>query len=301
MQCTLSLCPSSLHKTPAPKRPRQTDRSRGHDRPVPKRPRTMAVAIGRPTTTKILCRGRTDHRQRSPAGCVPVLQRPTAPAERASADLGRLSIMLDYLATLVANEQCEAFGIVIDGTHPCRLTVSRASLFGTSIVWTLQSSRDDISAVVGAVDAVTVEREVRDASYLLSEMPAIVSTRLAEGVCSDAGSVSVIYRRWAEARSARDSACDGSHLWVHMNGLGRSHSTASTRALGVLATGPDRQWIYTRSLAVVEVSLDQAWDNWDDNAIRLAAEYLQSLSLSLAAQMSGGRALTVGHCLHVAS
>nr|UMO78349.1 hypothetical protein [Pandoravirus belohorizontensis] len=301
MQCTLSLCPSSLHKTPAPKRPRQTDRSPGRDRLVPKRPRTTTVAIDRPTTTKILCRGLTDHERRLPGDCVPVLQRPTAPAERASTDLGRLSILLDYLATLVANEQCEAFGIVIDGARPCRLTVSRASLFGTSIVWTLQSSRDDISAVVGVVDAVTVEREVRDASYSLSEMPAIVDTRLVGGVCSDAGSVSVICRRWAEMRSARDSACEESHLWVRMNGLNRSHSAASMRALGALATGVDRQWIYTRSLAVINVPLDQAWDNWDDNAIRLAAEYLQSLSLSLAAQMSGDRALPVGHCLSIAS
>ncbi|AGO85449.1 hypothetical protein psal_cds_1173 [Pandoravirus salinus] len=307
MQCSLSLCPSFLHKTLVPKRPRESDGGPRRDQRTPKRRRTTAAA-----PAVVVSSGPV----RASAGRCPVPDRYAihqghASRDRVTTDLrpstsvvpacdhvGRVSILLDYLGTLVANKQCEAFGVSIGGAHPCHLTVTRATLFGPGILWTLQASPDDISAVAAAVDAAVVTREVRDASHPVSEMPTLVATRLVAGVCSDIASVSVVCQRWSEMRGA---ACDESHLWVRMNSPTRGHSEESMRALGALATGADHRWVHPGPLAAVEVPLDRAWVNWNDGAIRLAAAYLQSLSLALAARLSAAPALPAAPCLLLAS
>lgn len=216
-----------------------------------------------------------------------------------------MSILLDYLGTLVANGQCEAFGVDVDGTHACYLTVRRGSSHGCGLVWTLQSLWSDVFDVTNAtdtLDAAVTSRAVRSATYPSGEASAILDTRLPAGMGSDSGTISVIYRRWREMRNARDAERGGSRLWVRMNGLNRGHSAASMRALGVLVAGADHRWVYPGPLALVEVTLDQAWDNWNDNATRLAAEYLQSLSLALSARLSAGPALpAAARCLLLAS
>lgn len=294
MQCTLSLCPSFLHKTkPAPKRPREADCGpRRHPR-ASKRPRTAAAKTDRPAP-KIRCRGRDD---RAVSGA----QRPSLPVERSCSDLARLSILLDYLGTLVADGQCEAFGVivVIDGAHTCRLTVARAVPRAPGLVWTLQSSSwSDVCAVTNVRGGDGVERTARAAPDPSSDMPAVVDTRLPTGVGSDAATVSVVCRRWTEARAAaRGGDRERSRLWVRMNRSDRPGSAASTRALGVLVAGTD-QPIRPEPHGTVAATLDQAWDNWNGEAIRYAAAYLHSISLALSAKLlERASALAPAHCL----
>ncbi|AGO83134.1 hypothetical protein pdul_cds_903 [Pandoravirus dulcis] len=293
MQCTLSLCPSFLHKTkPAPKRPREADRGPRRDSRASKRPRTAAVKTDRPAA-KIRCRSRDDH---AAAGA----QRPPMPVERGCSDLARLSILLDYLGTLVADGQCEAFGVivVIDGTHTCRLAVARALPRAPGLVWTLQSSSwSDVCAVTNTRGGDGVERTVHAAPDPSSDMPAIVDTRLPTGMGSDAATVSVVCRRWIEAHAVRGGDREQSRLWVRMNRSDRPCSVASTRALGVLIAGTDRP-TRPEPHGTVGATLDQAWDNWNSEAIRYAAAYLHSISLALSAKLlESASALAPAHCL----
>ncbi|QBZ81618.1 hypothetical protein pclt_cds_1032 [Pandoravirus celtis] len=308
MQCSLSLCPSFLHKTPAPKRPRETDGGPRRDRATPKRRRTATTAPIIVSSTRpghaSLTRGRVPARDAAPQRHPLVDRQPSPSVAQACDHVRRVSILLDYLGTLVADDQCEVFGVNINGARPCYLTVRRGLPCGSGLVWTLQSSWSDVCNVTntvdtatGALDAAAAGRTVRSASCPSGEISAIVDTRLPAGISSDTGSVSVICRRWAEMRDTAGAAYGGSRLWVGMNSFNRGHSAASMRALGVLATGTDRQWVHPGPLTMVEVPLDQAWDNWNDGAIRLAAEYLQSLSFALASQLSAAPPLPTTRCL----